>query len=142
MAGAEDFTTHRFQVDPEAKDYCLCGWHKSADCHGNESPKDCSECTRLQRENAELRKDRQDQARALDELVNVIERLRAKLDAAEADTRRLAKFVVNYTNQHFGGDWACVECHANSNILVDGFRCAYHRAKAIDAAMDAQKGGE
>lgn len=28
-------------------------------------------------------------------------------------------------------DWACVECRPDSDMLVEGFRCAYHRARAL-----------
>jgi hypothetical protein len=34
-------------------------------------------------------------------------------------------------------DWACVECRPESGSLIDGFRCAYHQAAALLAALDA-----
>lgn len=86
---------------------------------------ECNECRSLERENSRLQRENAD--------------LRAKLAAAEADTKRLAAFILLYANGNFGGDWACVECHPNSDILIDGFQCTYHRAKAIDAM--AQDGG-
>jgi hypothetical protein len=29
------------------------------------------------------------------------------------------------------GDWACAECRPYSDMLKDGFRCAYHEARAL-----------
>lgn len=29
----------------------------------------------------------------------------------------------------FSGDWACVECKPHSDMLIDGFQCAYHKGK-------------
>lgn len=29
------------------------------------------------------------------------------------------------------GDWACAQCHPNSDILVPGFVCAFHQAEVI-----------
>lgn len=29
------------------------------------------------------------------------------------------------------GDWACAECRPQSDMLVAGFRCAYHRARDV-----------
>jgi hypothetical protein len=36
------------------------------------------------------------------------------------------------------GDWACAECRPASNMLIPDFRCAYHAAAALLAALDAK----
>jgi hypothetical protein len=53
-----------------------------------------------------------------------IERLKLERD-------RLAEFVAKHTNKYFGGDWACQECHPSSDLLINGFQCAYHLALKV-----------
>ena len=43
----------------------------------------------------------------------------------------IARLLTNYGGMTAPGDWACVECHPDSEILKEGFRCAYHDAIAI-----------
>lgn len=50
------------------------------------------------------------------------------------DLNQAYKFIA-YNSESFGGDWACERCHQNSEILIDGFVCAYHKAKDF---MDAK----
>lgn len=119
--------------------------------------KEDNELARLQRENAELRgaiKAQEERNSAAcervglppfgcdtpDHLVDEIESLRAKLEAAEADTRRLDWLS--------GRDCACVGKWAGdapfvARVETGGYveRGANLR-QAIDAAMGAQRGGK
>lgn len=49
----------------------------------------------------------------------------------ERDSEVLADLFKHVEKQGVPNDWACIECVPNSNILVDGFRCTYHKVKAI-----------
>jgi hypothetical protein len=55
---------------------------------------------------------------------DTIESLRAERDAAY-------KFIRNHggpDSPRFYGDHACTQCHPSSEIIVEGFQCAYHKA--------------
>ena len=43
---------------------------------------------------------------------------------------RLARWIVQHPPQH-GGDHACRDCYPHSDILKEGFVCAYHEAVKI-----------
>lgn len=60
--------------------------------------------------------------RALNEAADEIERLRAELRDAD---RWMFQHPAEYSKDH-----ACEKCYPHSDILVGGFTCAYHRAKA------------
>ena len=34
------------------------------------------------------------------------------------------------------GDWACVECHPDSDIIRLGWRCAHHNTRALLAIIE------
>lgn len=53
----------------------------------------------------------------------------SELDAA---TLTIAREDIEQAVQQarIPGDWACAECHPQSNILIDGFQCWYHRLAA------------
>lgn len=51
----------------------------------------------------------------------------------------LAKCIVNYV---VVVDWACAECRANSDLLVDGFQCGFHKALAITEALSKSNGAD
>ena len=37
------------------------------------------------------------------------------------------------------GDWACVDCRPESDVLVEGFRCMVHEARARLAPVDGER---
>ena len=49
--------------------------------------------------------------------------------------RALARFIQQHTSPTWGGDWACVECRPESDMLIEGFRCSWHEAEHILAAQ-------
>jgi len=58
-------------------------------------------------------------------------RLREQLAAKDARLLRFAKWMNFYYNKTYHGDWACVQCHPNSEILKNGFVCPYHDVLAV-----------
>lgn len=51
-----------------------------------------------------------------------------------ADLREALAGLVRIVEEwgiKWGGDWACSECHPESDMLADGWRCALHRARRI-----------
>jgi hypothetical protein len=53
---------------------------------------------------------------------------------------RLAQWIVNHPSQ-YGGDHACRECYPQSDILKNGFVCAYHEATKIAARSNTESSG-
>ena len=43
----------------------------------------------------------------------------------------LVGLVDCYGLDHYGGDWGCAECHPDSDMLVGGFQCGLHLARAV-----------
>ena len=43
----------------------------------------------------------------------------------------LVGLVDCYGLDHYGGDWGCAECHPDSDMLVAGFQCGLHLARAV-----------
>lgn len=56
---------------------------------------------------------------------------RAQADSAPLDVRRILEWAAA---QPLTWDWACVECRPNSDMLVVGFLCAIHAARALTYA--------
>ena len=56
---------------------------------------------------------------------------------AEAKVERLEKQALAFATrlaeiEPLGSDdWGCVQCHPNSDILIDGFVCSTHQAIAL-----------
>ena len=59
--------------------------------------------------------------------------LLAELAAVKRQLDRLAQFVIRSFEACGAYDWACAQCKPSSDMLVDGFVCAYHEAKALAA---------
>lgn len=52
------------------------------------------------------------------------------VEAADALVKALEiadKWILR-NSEDWGGDWACAECHPNSEIIVPSFSCAVHAA--------------
>ena len=49
---------------------------------------------------------------------------------------RLARWIVQHPPQ-YGGDHACAKCYPHSDILKDGFVCAFHEAERIVSSSNA-----
>jgi len=65
---------------------------------------------------------------------------RKDVTALLAEIDRLREVVVNLWKQADPPkDWACPRCRPESDMLVEGFVCAYHKAE--DIATEALKGG-
>lgn len=62
-----------------------------------------------------------------------VQAVKAQMEELEQDKARLARHIVIHTDPSFK-DHACSECVPGSEIVKPGFACAYHTAKAIDAA--------
>ena len=66
---------------------------------------------------------------AKNEARDAYEALRQQLEAAQKDAERFAKTLAK-DNPLGSDDWACAQCHPNSDILIPGFICAVHAAIA------------
>jgi len=68
---------------------------------------------------------------------------REERDALREQVKLLSSFIVRkvepFEETFWGGDHACERCHPNSDLLIEGFVCAYHQAVDIQAAL---KGGD
>lgn len=49
----------------------------------------------------------------------------------QSEVERLSNYIILNGDQIFSGDWACAQCHPNSDILVDGFECGFHLAQRL-----------
>jgi hypothetical protein len=58
---------------------------------------------------------------------NIIDRLALRGPTIDV----LVKHILMSRREAADGDWACAECHPNSDMLVSGFQCGYHLAKKI-----------
>jgi hypothetical protein len=47
----------------------------------------------------------------------------------DPERQRWARWIVE-VGATLGPDWACAECRPESDVLVDGFVCCYHEARA------------
>lgn len=57
------------------------------------------------------------------------ETLKADYDALRAKLDQFAKWIINHPSEN--GDHACAQCYPFSDLLKDGFVCAYHAAELI-----------
>jgi hypothetical protein len=62
--------------------------------------------------------------------------LQTENDRQRATLAKWAKHIVLFNDGRFYGDHACRECKPHSEILIEGFRCAFHEAQTTlaDAA--------
>jgi hypothetical protein len=66
--------------------------------------------------------------------MNRVNDLNYKLALSNKALEKAQKYIVlNYDGTP---DWACKKCRPNSDLLIEGFMCAYH------VAEEALKGGE
>ena len=61
-------------------------------------------------------------------LIEAAPALLSELREARAVLARAQKWIVSHKDDDFLGDHACKQCHPQSDILVDGFACAFHEA--------------
>jgi hypothetical protein len=55
------------------------------------------------------------------------ESAQAELDRARELIRDFVQW--SFSHEHTHKDWACSECKPQSDMLVEGFKCAYHKAR-------------
>ena len=55
---------------------------------------------------------------------------RKAMESNTETVQKLAKWI-RYKGNEYGGDHACKHCYPYSDVLVDGFVCAYHLACAL-----------
>lgn len=65
-----------------------------------------------------------------------------ELKAIEEDARRplletLRRWAAYIGRINDTGDWACIECRPQSDILIDGFRCVWHEARDFALGVDS-----
>jgi hypothetical protein len=54
----------------------------------------------------------------------------------DAERLRWAEWIVSWARE---ADWACAECRPDSDMLVDGFVCVYHEARAALAPTGEER---
>lgn len=75
----------------------------------------------IERLTSSLRKERKSKDDNLVKAEGEIERLKVGLQSAQ--------YWIFWHSQDWQGDWACVQCKPNSDMLIEGFVCAVHEAK-------------
>ncbi len=63
---------------------------------------------------------------------------RKAIESNTETVQKLAKWI-RYKGNEYGGDHACKQCYRYSDVLVDGFVCAYHLACALLATTPGSK---
>lgn len=68
-----------------------------------------------------------------------VERLSTRIADVERQRDEFAAAVIRYGQAGGFHDWACAQCKPNSDMLVSGFVCTFHKAKASAEAVIAEQ---